>query len=134
MKNLKRWQFYLLSFTWGLPMSLIGLVVCGVLMCFGYKPQRFGHCYYITIGTGWGGVDLGWLFLCSDLGNKSTMKHELGHAYQNACILGWIFPIYGLMSMARYWYDRLIRPIDYYSWWFEGQATKIGKEVIGDDV
>lgn len=130
MKNIKRWQFYLLSFTWGLPMSIIGLLVCGALMCLGHKPKRYGHAFYIPIGKTWGGLNLGWFFLVDSNEHEHNLQHELGHAYQNACKLGWIFPLYGIKSAARYWYARLIKPIDYYSWWFESEANDIGKEVM----
>lgn len=111
-------------------MSLVGAVVCGVLMCFGYKPKRYGHCYHIEIGKNWGGVNLGWLFLTGEGASERTKNHEVGHAYQNACKLGWIFPVFGIISATRYWWDRLVKPIDYYGWWFEGQANEIGTMVM----
>ena len=133
MKNLKRWQFYLLSFTWGLPMSIAGCVVCGVLMCFGYKPKRYGHAYYIAIGKNWGGCELGWFFLCSNPEREFTKKHELGHAYQNACTIGWLMPLFSIVSATRYWLKRFGVKIDYYAWWFEGEANKIGAEVMKNE-
>lgn len=133
MKNLKRWQFYLLSFTWGLPMSIAGCVVCGVLMCRGYKPQRYGHAYYIEIGENWGGLNLGWFFLTNKGASDRTKRHEIGHGYQNACTLGWAFPIFGIISAARYWLKRFGFRINYYAWWFESQANKIGAEVMKNE-
>lgn len=133
MKNLKRWQFYLLSFTWGLPMSIAGCVVCGVLMCFGYKPKRYGHGYHIEIGENWGGLNLGWFFLTNKGASDRTKRHELGHGYQNACTLGWVFPVFGIISAARYWLKRFGVRINYYAWWFESQANKIGAEVMRDE-
>ena len=65
MKHLKKWQFYLLSFTWGLPLSLAGVLVCGVLVLCGYHVKRYGLLYYIAIGESWGGLELGWFFLVS---------------------------------------------------------------------
>lgn len=133
MTNLKRWQFYILSFTWGLPMSLLGVIVCGVLMCFGYKPKRYGHCYYIAIGERWGGFEMGWFFLTDKVEHESTKNHELGHGYQNACQLGWLCPIFSIISAIRYWWNRLIKPIDYYGWWFEAQASAIGERVMNNE-
>lgn len=132
MKNIKRWQFYLLSFTWGLPMSIVGAIVCGVLMCFGYKPKRYGHCYYIAIGERWGGFEMGWFFLTDKSENEATKKHELGHGYQNALQLGWFCPIFSAISAVRYWRKRLGADFDYYAWWFEGHANKIGAEVMNN--
>lgn len=133
MKNISRMNFYALSFTWGLPMSVVGLIVCATLMCFGYKPKRYGHCFHIEIGEGWGGVNLGWLFLTNKGASEHTKRHELGHGYQNACILGWGFPIFGLVSAARYWLKRFGVKIDYYAWWFESQANEIGAEVMSNE-
>ena len=102
MKNIGKAKFYLLSFTWGLPMSLAGAAVCGVLMCFGYRPRKYGHAYYIAIGESrWGGLEFGWFFLTSKNGSESIKRHELGHAYQNACILGWVSPIFSIISAVR---------------------------------
>jgi hypothetical protein len=130
MKNLKRWQFYLLSFTWGLPMSLMGLVVCAVLMCFGKRPKRYGHCYYMSIGKSWGGLEFGWFFLTDGRSTEFIKRHELGHGYQNACILGWLYPIFWFIAIARYWLKRWGAKFNYYGWWLEDQANKIGQEVM----
>ena len=130
MKNLDKKQFYLLSFTWGLPMSLVGVLVCAVLMVFGYKPKKYGHCYCIAIGERWGGLELGWLFLVSKTSGESTYKHELGHAYQNACMFGWAMPIFSIISACRYWLRHWGVKIDYYKWFFESQANDIGAYIM----
>ena len=130
MKNISTRKFYALSFTWGLPMSLIGLLVCGTLMCFGYKPKRYGNCFHIEIGKSWGGLNLGWFFLTSKGASDRTKNHELGHGYQNACQLGWVFPIFTIISAARYWLKRFGVRLHYYGWWFEKQANEIGAEVM----
>lgn len=129
-KNMTALRFYALSFTWGLPMSLIGCIVCLALMCAGFKPKRYGHCICIEIGKGWGGVNLGWLLLSEKGGGASVKNHELGHAYQNACLLGWVMPIFSIISAIRYWYDRLFKRIDYYAWWFEADASEIGNYIM----
>lgn len=131
MKKISKKTFYLLSFTWGLPMSIIGAIVCGVLMLCGYKPQKYGHCYYIAIGNGWGGLELGWFFLVSNPEKESIKKHELGHGYQNACLFGWFMPILSIISACRYWLKKAGIKIDYYAWWFEKRANEIGEEIMG---
>lgn len=129
-KNITALRFYALSFTWGLPMSLIGIIVCAVLMCAGFKPKRYGYCFCIEIGMGWGGLELGWLFLCEKGASAATKKHELGHAYQNAFVLGWAMPIFSIISATRYWLKNFGFKIDYYSWWFEKQASEIGSGIM----
>ena len=44
MKNfLKGLGFWLLSLTWGVVMTTVGLVVALALMLVGYKPKLFHH-------------------------------------------------------------------------------------------
>lgn len=129
--NISPMKFYVLSFTWGLPMSLLGLIVCGVLMCFGCRPKRYGHCYYMAVGgKNWGGFELGWFFLTDKSERETTKMHELGHGYQNACQLGWLYPFFCLIGIVRYWLKRFGAGFDYYGWWFEGNASKIGAAVM----
>lgn len=130
MKHLKKWQFYLLSFTWGLPLSLAGVLVCGVLVLFGYHVKRYGHLYYIAIGESWGGLELGWFFLVSVPEKEAVRQHELGHGYQNACLFGFFMPVLCIISAVRYWIKQMGVEMDYYAWWFEAQASRIGKNVM----
>ena len=130
MNHLKKWQFYLLSFTFGLPLSLAGVLVCGVLVLCGYRVKRYRHLYYIAIGKSWGGLEFGWFFLVSIPEAESTKRHELGHGYQNACKYGFVMPVFWLIAAARYWLRRLGAPIDYYAWWFEAEANDIGEKLM----
>lgn len=132
-KNMTALRFYALSFTWGIPMSLIGCIVCLALMCAGFKPKRYGLCFCIEIGKNWGGLELGWLFLTHKGAGAAVKNHELGHAYQNACILGWSMPIFSIISATRYWIKNFGVKIDYYAWWFESQANDIGNHIMQED-
>lgn len=58
--------FYILSFTWGIIMSLIGSIVALALIIAGYKPKLFYHNIYFVVGKGWGGLELGPFFLISE--------------------------------------------------------------------
>ena len=131
--------FYLLSFTWGLPMTLLGCLVAAVLVCAGYKPKRFGWCWYFEIGEDWGGLELGVFFLkCRNAGHH-VMCHEHGHALQNT-LFGVLMPfVVCIPSATRYWYREYLYRVkgvqynempDYDNIWFEGQATRIGTEFI----
>ena len=133
---MKRWQFYLLSFTWGLPLTLIGCLVALVLVVAGYKPGRFGWCLVFEIGEVWGGLELGVVFLKCRESGYHLMCHEHGHAFQNT-LFGVFMPfIVSIPSAVRYWYREYLHRVkcvkysempDYDSVWFEGQATRIGK-------
>jgi hypothetical protein len=123
--------YYLLQFTWGLLMNIIGAAVFGALIVFGKKkPKKFGNCWYISVGKSWGGLELGTFFLTDSRESLSTKYHEAGHGLQNI-VWGPLFPfVIGIPSALRYWYRKLTpnkkhKPYD--SIWFEGQATEWGR-------
>lgn len=137
MKKPTKAIFYILSFTWGLPMTLIGLISALVLICAGYKPKRWGGCIYFNVGKNWGGVELGLFFITDQRDSTHTKNHEFGHAIQN-CWFGVLMPfLVCIPSAIRYWY-REIRynrkgitpPTKYDDIWFEGQATALGTKYI----
>lgn len=137
MKQLPKKAFYLLSWTWGLPMTLIGGIAMLVLMIAGKKPQRWGDCYYIEVGKDWGGINLGMFFLTCEKPGRYTKCHEHGHAIQN-CYFGFLMPfVVGIPSVVRYWYRELkyhrkgkYPPTDYDDIWFERQATELGTDYV----
>ena len=136
---MRRKFFYLLSFTWGAPTSLVGALVCALLIACGAEPSRHGHCVYFKLPWISGGFNLGWLFLTGSRPSEHTLDHELGHGYQN-CILGPFFTVITLMSLARYHYRAMKRKLcpraslpDYDSVWFEGWASRLGRAAMGRD-
>jgi hypothetical protein len=136
---MKKFLFYFLSFTWGLPITLIGLIVAIFLILLGYKPNKYGLCWYFCVGKNWGGLNLGLVFITDQRNNPHTKIHEHGHGVQN-CIFGPLMPILVCIpSVVRYWYrEWLVRSgrkkydelPDYYSIWFEGSATALGHYVM----
>lgn len=138
MRNNKFW-FYFLSFVWGLPITFIGCVIAFVLIAMGYKPKKWGYCYYFEVGEKWGGVNFGPIFLTDINSSWHTKAHEHGHGIQN-CILGPLMPFIVLIpSATRYWCRRYI--IDngladsddlpeYDAVWYERDATKFGTEFM----
>lgn len=125
--------FYILSITWGLPLTLIGLIVAAVLICIGYKPKKWGCCYYFEVGENWGGLELGIIFLTNKNPTKHIRNHEHGHAIQN-CYLGVFMPfVICIPSAIRYWYRTfrtmagLENKTKYDDIWFERTATELGK-------
>ena len=124
--------YYLLSLTWGLPITLIGAVVALFLIAKRYKPKRFGWVWCFEIGERWGGLNLGIVFLCEKGASDNLKCHEFGHAIQN-CRLGLTMPFFVLCSAIRYHYINHLEKeglpvMPYDSWWFEGQATHLGTE------
>ena len=127
--------FYILSFTWGLPLTLIGLIVAAVLLCKGKKPKKWGACYYFEVDNKFmSGFNLGIIFLTGKNPSAHTRNHEHGHAIQN-CYLGVFTPfVVHIPSAIRYWY-RVIKTklgykftTSYYSIWFERTASELGNK------
>lgn len=133
-----RKKFYTLSFTWGLPLTIVGAAVALFLIITGHKPYLWHDCPCFEVGkTRWGGLNLGPVILCQKGASDSLKSHELGHAIQN-CHLGPIMLIFVIGSAARYhyitWLEHHGKPVpEYDSWWFEGQATKIGSQIINQN-
>lgn len=134
-----KFLFYLLSFTWGLPMTLIGCLVAAVLLVLGYKPNKWGWCWYFEVGENWGGLELGVIFLTNKNPSEHIKNHEHGHGFQN-CIFGFLMPfIVCIPSAVRYWYREYLvlsnrkksyELPDYDSVWFERQASNLGTKFI----
>lgn len=131
------WLYYLLNYTWGIIMTLIGWIVLGFVRLFLRKKVvdhgRFGPCHYAMLFNNWGGLELGTNFLLADNMGKAwtlhTKQHETGHTFQNA-LLGplAIFLIF-IPSAIRYWlttFGKIDSPYDLI--WFEGSASTIGEE------
>lgn len=133
--------FYLLSWTWGILMSFIGLCGVGCIKLYGrltnqtFQLEKHGYCYYMSIGETWGGVNFGMFFFTDSHNNLSTRWHEHGHAIQN-CFWGPLMPfVVSIPSAVRYW-KRFIEYTKtgkvsgpaYDSVWFENDATLTGRK------
>lgn len=133
MKALKGILFWILSLTWGLPMTLFGTLVAIGMLITGHKPKRFHYFIYFEVGKYWGGFEAGVFFFVSRNATLHTKQHEAGHGLQNI-MLGWFMPIViSIPSAIRYWYRRfkqwrgyLLPPYD--SIWFERWATTLGEK------
>ena len=130
---MNRIKFYILSFTWGLPMTLIGCVAALILKAMGYKPKLYGYCWHFEVDGFLGGVSLGTVFVTSKNPTTRTKNHEHGHALQN-CYYGFLFPfVVAIPSFVRCWYFMLTpnkKHPPYDSIWFEGQATEWGDKLM----
>jgi hypothetical protein len=131
-----KYTFYMLSFTWGIIMSLVGIVAALGLLLSGHMPKKWGYCWHFEVGNDWGGLSLGPVFLTSKNPSVHTRNHEHGHSFQN-CKYGPGMIIISLMSVSRYWYRELkynrkgLTPSTAYdNAWYERDATKLGTEFI----
>lgn len=118
--------------TTGWALSFVGLVVYCVLRLLRFQPKSYhGICKYFEIGENWGGLEMGWFFICGRQTSERTKNHEVGHNIQNATVGGLTMLFLCIASAFRYWKRKLFGAKDTYdSWWFEGQATLIGTEYV----
>ncbi|MBQ4150237.1 MAG: hypothetical protein IJC81_00335 [Clostridia bacterium] len=125
---MKRFLFYFLSLTWGLPLTLVGAVVSAALIICGKKGHLCRGCVHFEAGKNWGGVNLGLFFITNEGASSHIKNHEYGHAVQN-CILGPLMPILiSIPSAVRYHYRKRRKcKTAYEDIWFEKWATKLGK-------
>ena len=116
----------------GLVLSLIGDVVYRILSLMNYRTKVFYDiCPYFEIGQNWGGLSLGWFFICSKDSPDRLKCHEVGHTLQNANIGGLHMLALSIGSVVRYWYREIFgAKTPYDSWWFEGQATELGTKYV----
>ena len=120
------------QWTKGWALSLVGLIVYGVLRLFRQKPKDYkGICPYFEIGKKWGGLEMGWFFICGKNCSDALKRHEIGHSIQNAAVGGLKMLWYSTCSAIRYWWRKIKKPkTSYNSWWFEKQATEIGRAYV----
>lgn len=135
-KKFKKILYYILNFTWGLPMTLIGLTVALVLVICNQKPKCHGGCIYFSIGKSWGGINLGFVFLTDSSEIPYILTHEFGHSVQNA-YFGFLMPIIvGIPSLIRCSYRTIGEKMGhkfktgYYDIWFEKQASELGYKYL----
>lgn len=121
-------ELYRRQWTKGWALSFIGLIVYGIFRLCRQKPKVYkGICPYFEIGKNWGGLEMGWFFICAKGSSDNLKNHEVGHCIQNAVFGGFRILFLSIGSAFRYWYRKLLRvKTEYDSWWFEGQATYFG--------
>lgn len=103
MKIIKDILFYILSFTWGILMSTLGLVVSLFLLITGHRPDYFHNRIYFKVGKRWGGLELGCIFLTDSSPTLHLLQHEAGHGIQNIIFGPLVIFISFLPSAIRYW-------------------------------
>lgn len=124
LKSLQKKQGWILYY--------IGIIIYKILILLKFQPKSFYNiCPYFEIGENWGGLELGWFFICGKNSTEKLKCHELGHGIQNAAVGGFTMVALCIASAARYWY-RIIFKVNtpYDSWWFESQATELGKKYL----
>ena len=123
-------MYYLLSFTWGLPMNLLGAIFALVMLCIGKKPKKHGWNYYFELDVDFG-LELGVFFIAPKNASEHLKNHELGHSLQNIYYGIFTVGVISIPSAVRFWVRKIqskkgkqLPPYD--SIWFEGSATSSG--------
>lgn len=135
------WLYYILNYTWGIIMTIIGWIVLGFIHLFLRKKVvehgRFGPCHYAMLFDNWGGLELGTNFILADnMGEDWTLHtkcHEMGHTFQNALWGPFAIFLIFIPSAIRYWYQTIRsnkgKPNkEYDAFWAEESATDIGTD------
>jgi len=129
-------EFYLRSFTWGLPVNIAGAIAALCLLTTGHKPERFGNCVNFSVGTNWGGGSMGIFMITCRNASRQLKEHEHGHSIQN-CFYGPFMPLINLRSSSRYLYRACVQCLmrhqalsPYDSVWFEREASELGTQYM----
>lgn len=132
-----KWLFWLLQFTWGLPMMLFGFIVSLVLICCGKKHVKTPIGWRFEVGYGWGGFECGIVYV-RDKKRREILDsldcHEMGHCLVQNAILGPLCPfLVSIPSAIRYWYRELRKSdkyVPYDAVWFEDAASVGGEYFV----
>lgn len=128
---MKKFLFYLIQWTYGIIQNLLGLIV---FLFFIFKKHHIYRCSVITVWNFKNSLSLGMFIFSNDINNLYIIKHEYGHSIQSL-ILGpfWLL-IIGIPSIL--WCSlfslRIIKNIDYYSFYSERWANKLTYNSLKD--
>lgn len=149
MNFLKKFLFFLLLWTWGLPVSAIGWMAFIGLKIKGYPIDSFYNArvtYVYTKHTN-GGLSIGpyiFIFYPEDHPIKEPLLrkyliHEYGHTYQ-VLLLG---PLYWLIvgipsflwaNLSLFKSYRRKNKVSYYSLYCEGWANRLGQKATSENI
>ena len=138
MKTLKYILFYIVQWTWGILMNIVGLFCLLFAWITGEKIRRCGPYIYMYSKYCKGGSFSVGMFVVLSYYGDSSMPHEMGHGIQNM-IFGPLMPfIVAIPSVIRFWYREYkirkgqgaqLPPYD--SIWYERTATQWGTKYFG---
>jgi MFS family permease len=99
---MKKAIYYILHWTWALPINIVAGIVCLVCMCFKCPVRKYRNAVEIIVPWNFGGLEIG-MFFIRGKDCESVAPHEYGHTIQT---LWW--GLLGLLvisgpSAARYW-------------------------------
>jgi hypothetical protein len=140
-------KFYLLSFTWGIVWTILGLLIFGIMWIF-FSDQmkiRFidGRIAVTMTNSRFGGVSLGIIYVVDRSDSRRLHLHELGHTIQNMYFGPLFIPVIAIPSFLRYHWRMYLKKNDYQTYinlphydaiWFEGEATALGEKHFAETI
>ena len=135
-KGVKAFLFYLVQFTWGLPVNLIGFIVFLVCLMRSAPHEKFCNCFISYVKKkNFGGLSLGLFVFMSNKDDPkwryNTRIHEYGHTIQ--CLL--LGPLYWLVVAlpSAVWCNffasyRKKNDVSYYKLYCESWANSWGEK------
>ena len=134
--GLPKFLFYLVQFTWGLPVNLIG----GIVYLIYYKKcrhEKFCNSYITYLPKNWGGSSTGmFIFMCEhdEKWTYNTRIHEYGHTIQCLLLGPFYWLVIGLPSAV--WCNffenyRKKNNVSYYKLYCESWANAWGQKWSG---
>lgn len=129
VKTIKKPCFWILSFTWELPQSILALVLIASYRGKITGRKNYNNARILYIDGFPGGISLGRIILLGSRysGNDMSKGHEYGHCRQSL-MLGWLYlPLVGLPSIIRVmvWRSGKLDPRGYYMGYPEDWANKL---------
>ena len=129
--------FYVVQWTWGLPVNLVGGIL--FLICTKIKKrkwQKFGYSYIVYLPWNQGGLSLGLFIFMKDNHESekwtyNTRIHEYGHTWQ--CLLLGPFYYFIVAIPSVVWYSffdsfRKKKKVSYYKLYCESWANTLGQK------
>lgn len=136
---MKTFLFYLVQWTWGLPVNLVGFIIYLICKLLGRKSEKFGHAWITYLPWNQGGLSMGlFIFMKADHPDKTwtynTRIHEYGHTWQ--CLL--LGPLYYIVIAipSAVWCNffegyRRKNKVSYYVFYPEKWANAWGQKFSG---
>lgn len=130
--------YYVLQFTWGLPLNILGGLMYIALKIAGKNHCKFGRNFEILLPKANFGLSMGIFAIAPDNSHfTSTSVHEHGHAIQNIIFGPATMFVIFIPSIIRFWYRNFMQNVvgirlntTYDDAWFEGSATATGRRFM----
>jgi len=102
--DISTFKFYLVQWTWGLPVNAVGLLIFLFFRVRGCKHEKFGRAVITYVPWNQGGLSMG-LFIFmranhpSEVWTYNTRIHEYGHTWQCLILGPLYYPVIAIPSM-----------------------------------